>query len=134
MFTTWASPDADSVTAVRHGLANTLQELSLDRDFIDDAELVLGELLVNSIRHARPLDFGRIEVSWDLRDGAVLLRVTDGGGAQAPHIRDGATYESGGRGLRIVDALADRWGVERSATTTTVWAELAVRRTPVGVS
>ncbi|SOD71061.1 anti-sigma regulatory factor (Ser/Thr protein kinase) [Jatrophihabitans sp. GAS493] len=126
MFTTWASPDADSVTAVRHGLARNLQMLSLAPEIIDDAELVLGELLVNSIRHARPLDSGRIEVAWDLRDDAVVLRVTDGGGAETPHVRETGTFESGGRGLRIVQALADRWGVIRSDATSTVWAELAL--------
>jgi hypothetical protein len=54
----------------------------------------------------------------------VLLTVTDGGAEQSPIIRAADGESVNGRGLAIVSALARRWGVERSGTGQSVWAEL----------
>ena len=55
----------------------------------------------------------------------VEVRVTDGGSPQLPRPRTASAEEPDGRGLTIVEALADRWGVDRDGLGQSVWAELS---------
>ena len=41
--------------------------------------MVASELLGNAIRHASPLEDGRVRLRWQVRGGVVDLEVTDGG-------------------------------------------------------
>jgi anti-sigma regulatory factor (Ser/Thr protein kinase) len=94
-----------------------------------DAVSVLAELVGNAVLHADPLPGGVIRVAWRLRPDpagdVVEVRVTDGGAAQAPRVRTIAPDAMDGRGLGIVAALADRWGVDRDGLGQSVWAELS---------
>ena len=94
-----------------------------------DVIAVLAELVGNAVRHADPLPGGVIRVAWRLRTGGaaeiVEVRVTDGGAAHSPHVRTVALEAVDGRGLNIVTALADRWGVDRDGLGQSVWAELS---------
>lgn len=80
---------------------------------VDDAVLVLSELLSNSSRHARPLrDDASVRASWS-RDpeGGLTISVTDGGGPTRPLPATPSVSARGGRGLAIIGALARDWGV-----------------------
>jgi anti-sigma regulatory factor (Ser/Thr protein kinase) len=97
-----------------------------------DAVSVLAELVGNAVLHADPLPGGVIRVAWRLRphpsspDGNVVeVRVTDGGAAGLPRVRTISPDAMDGRGLSIVAALADRWGVDRDGLGQSVWAELS---------
>ncbi|MFC0532979.1 ATP-binding protein [Phytohabitans kaempferiae] len=100
-----------------------------------DAVAVLAELVGNAVRHASPLPGGVVRVAWRLRPAgsvvgverdSVEVRVTDGGAmTEQPRIRAIATDAIDGRGLSIVAALADRWGVDRDGLGQSVWAELS---------
>lgn len=99
-----------------------------------DAVAVLAELVGNAVRHASPLPGGVVRVAWRLRPAGstaestqdtVEVRVTDGGAsADQPRVRAIATDAIDGRGLSIVAALSDRWGVDRDGLGQSVWAEL----------
>lgn len=98
-----------------------------------DAVAVLAELVGNAVRHANPLPGGVVRVAWRLRPAGsegevdrdtVEVRVTDGGASAQPHIRAVATDAIDGRGLSIVAALSERWGVDRDGLGQSVWAEL----------
>lgn len=92
---------------------------------LDDARLVMSELVANALTHARPLKDDTIAVSWVLQDDALRLSVTDGGSPVSdPAPRAASGLATGGRGLGIVGTLAQRWGVESADDATTVWAEL----------
>ena len=71
------------------------------------------------------------------RDNGVTLRieVTDAQGDRLPVLRE-EPYGESGRGLLLVDALADRWGIlPGPGPCKTVWAELTLpgrSRTNVG--
>src|SRR5947199_67823 len=98
----------------------------------DDAALILSEFVTNALRHARALNSGMIRVSWELSpEGLLRIEVTDGGGTTRPSTKPYSMSVSAhaGRGLEIVDRLADRWGSQREegGDEYTVWAELAVR-------
>jgi hypothetical protein len=64
----------------------------------------------------------QVEVAVD--DELVLVRVTDHGGGRVL-LRHPAESEPGGRGLMIVDELAERWDVDYSRTRTSVWVQLS---------
>jgi anti-sigma regulatory factor (Ser/Thr protein kinase) len=126
-----------SVRQARARLAQDLTERDVLGTVVDDAVLILSEFVTNSLRHARALTSDTIRVSWSLSgDGLLRIEVTDGGGTTRPVTKPYSMSVSAqaGRGLEIVDRLADRWGSQReeSGDEYTVWAELAVRARHAG--
>ncbi len=120
---------AQGARVARHRLTGELAE-SITQDLLGDVVAVVAELVGNAIRHARPLPGDVVQVAWRVRSGAlrqwVEVRVTDGGGdPQLPAPRSAGLDAVDGRGLTIVSALADRWGVERDGTGQSVWAQLS---------
>ena len=92
-----------------------------------DAALIASELVANAVRHATPLPSGHLAVEWVLDSASYTISVTDGGSSTDVTVRAAAADDVSGRGLMIVAALAEDWGVssttsERGAETTTVWA------------
>lgn len=83
----------------------------------EDALLVTSELVTNAYRHGR----GTIEVRLKPMNGELLIEVIDEGEPNRVAIRPGSG-DIGGWGLRIVDQLANEWGVRQG--TTHVWARL----------
>ncbi|HEY3008004.1 MAG TPA: ATP-binding protein [Micromonosporaceae bacterium] len=112
----------------RHRLAAELGG-TIRPTLLADAIAVVAELVGNAVRHAQPLPGGVVRVAWRLRPSragdSVEVRVTDGGAADPPHVRRVGPDSLDGRGLTIVAALADRWGVERDGLGQSVWAELS---------
>jgi anti-sigma regulatory factor (Ser/Thr protein kinase) len=113
----------------RHRLATELAG-AVRPALLTDAVTVLAELVGNAIRHADPLPGGVVRVAWRLRPTAesevIEVRVTDGGAGTPPRIRTVGPDALDGRGLNIVAALADRWGVERDGLGQSVWAEVSI--------
>ena len=124
MTSVWIRNTPASAAAVRHFLHEEVEKAGLGREMADDAALLASELVGNSIRHAKALPAGYLNVTWLINGGGVRIQVTDGGGGQRPHVRHVSTASTTGRGLAIVEALADDWGVEEEPTQTTVWAHL----------
>ena len=86
-----------------------------------DAALVVTELFGNAVMHG-PAG-GRVLVGYCLwREGARLV-VCDGGGPGTPRLVHGGELAEGGRGLRVVDSLAARWGSFRLAGAQAVWCD-----------
>lgn len=121
-----------SVGTARRHLITELTCRGVPAPVVDDAALVLSELVGNAVRHGSPLPSGGVEVSWR-RDGAVVhLEVCDGGGGPAGVRAEGgpratsATTAEGGRGLAIVAQIAVTWGRQVRDGVTCVVAELRV--------
>jgi anti-sigma regulatory factor (Ser/Thr protein kinase) len=112
----------------RHRVAGELAG-SISSELLADAVAVVAELVGNAIRHASPLPGDVIRVAWRVRAGVsrqlLEVRVTDGGAVNEPRQRTVGPDAVDGRGLAIVAALADRWGVERDGLGQSVWAELS---------
>ena len=84
-----------------------------------DAQLLVSELVTNSVRHGRaPID---VQVAID--SGGVRIEVADHG-AGVP--QDAPGERTCGYGLGLVKAFADRWGVADDPTV--VWFELRFTR------
>ncbi|MFJ2301916.1 ATP-binding protein [Streptomyces sp. NPDC087787] len=98
----------------------------------DTVTLVVAELAANAVLHGRVpgRDF-ELRLRYDRTAGLVRVEVSDTHPGH-PEIPGSATKPSegtdGGRGLLLVEAVADRWGVDgRTGPGKTVWAECAVR-------
>ncbi|GAA2718789.1 ATP-binding protein [Actinocorallia aurantiaca] len=115
-----------SVSLARRSLNNDLLSWGVSEGVVDDAAVILSELLSNALRHARPLpgDEGGIKISWIRVGDTVELAVTDGGAATEPRKGEPALSSLGGRGLGIVEILSQSWGVRRDDQGSTVWAHL----------
>ncbi len=114
-----------SVRTARTQLAGFLRESGVADSAIDDAVVILSELVTNAVRHARHGPGATLRVEWSLKQRRLRLQVTDAGraGRSRPLHDSGAV---GGRGLSIVAALADSWTLERAEQGTTVTAYLTV--------
>lgn len=98
-----------SVVVVREWVSTWMRSLDCRPEAVEDVRLVVSELLGNAVRHGAGLS-GLLEVSWLLRDDAVVICVADGGaGLQRPPPDYVPLDATGGRGLAIVDALSTRW-------------------------
>lgn len=112
---------AASVPTARRAIAQDLQVRGVPVETIDEAEIVVSELVGNAVRHARPLTDGTVRVHWQVRAKVVELDVTDGGGRTVPKPQHFSPYASSGRGLRIVRSIAHEWGVLDEDRGRTVW-------------
>ena len=115
--------EAASVATVRRTLAADLMTAGVGQTDSADVLVVLSELLGNSVRHARPLAGGNVRVMWRVRPREVEVAVADGGAVTQPRAERPPFAALSGRGLGIVDALAESWGVEGAGTSSQlVWA------------
>jgi anti-sigma regulatory factor (Ser/Thr protein kinase) len=108
---TFTIRDLTAATELRRALAESSPALG---DVLPDAQVVLSELFANAALHGHvPITVEALALP-----GGVHLRVRDcGDGFGMP----GADS----RGLRLIAALAERWGVERErGRGTTVWADI----------
>jgi anti-sigma regulatory factor (Ser/Thr protein kinase) len=80
----------------------------------------VSELVANAVTHANG---GVVRLALLSMPGAVRVEVTNDGGWRYEPVLVPAGSVSG-RGLRIVDQLASRWGSFERAASTTVWFEL----------
>ncbi len=82
--------------------------------------LLVSELVTNAMRHGG----APIRLIADITPSGVRVEVYDGNSDAFPAVRDIAPDAPGGRGLRLVDALADRWGTLESGDGKCVWFEI----------
>lgn len=87
----------------------------------DDAENITAELIANAIPGGRY----RLTLTIDLADRVVRIEVRDNR-TGVPMERHADDYAEDGRGLLIVDTLADDWGYTHRRDGNTVWAELTI--------
>ena len=96
----------------------------LEGGVIADIQLIVSELVTNSVRHSGSDQPVRLR-AW-LRSSGVKVEIADGGLGFVPAGRRPDHISEGGRGLLILEALAERWGVQ-SDTRSRVWFELSPR-------
>ncbi|MEV5607129.1 ATP-binding protein [Streptomyces sp. NPDC052225] len=116
------------VGEARHRMRDQLRSSGVSESVVDDAVLILSELLSNACRHGRPLGDdvvgdGDVRAAWRVDDrGCLTVEVTDGGGPTRPVPATPSVTAHGGRGLNIISALSDDWGVRDDARgEVTVW-------------
>ncbi|MEW2117225.1 ATP-binding protein [Streptomyces sp. NPDC005474] len=94
-------------------------------ELTDCATLLLSELTTNAV-NATTTPGREIGVRFELTGTVLRIEVSDASDAQ-PTPRHAADDDEAGRGLVLVDALADAWGVEpRDTVGKVVWARLTL--------
>ena len=116
-------PDPRAAGAVRRFLREQLGSWGVDDDPIDSAELCASELVNNVIMHAR----SAFQLNVHLEQGVLTVTVRDigrgapeAGDSHAP-VQDDDSMRVFGRGLTLIDAIADRWGSDRDVSGTIAW-------------
>ncbi|HEV2346104.1 MAG TPA: ATP-binding protein [Actinocrinis sp.] len=108
-----------------------------DHTRVDAAELILSEFATNAVLHSRSRELGGVfEIRLELTPGTLRIEVLDEGEpttvdlapedeALAPGEDPSFPYGESGRGLLLVDALADKWGHDSTPEGRLLWwAEL----------
>ena len=111
--------------AARRVIAGWLRD-RVSRPVLNDAQLVISELVTNSVRHCQASPEAVIVVRAQVTRSAVRLEVQDAGEHQQIVARPPDLQAATGFGLNLVQTLSERWGVERNPHGgTRVWAQLA---------
>jgi anti-sigma regulatory factor (Ser/Thr protein kinase) len=111
-----AQPDgpARARRIIAEGLSAVLSPRALD-----DMKLMVSELVTNGIVHGH--EENDVPVMLDLCfNGNIRCAVLEQGPGRFARTRDDARR---GRGLRLVEQLSDRWGMQCSPRRTEVWFE-----------
>jgi len=123
-------PDVNSPAEARRSLEALRPELN--DLLVDDAVLLVSEIVSNSVRHASLDKSDAIQVLVRGSDSMLHVDVIDPGPGFDPERVEPSARE-GGWGLRLLDRLATRWGVERNDVTK-VWFELTASVSPRSAS
>lgn len=92
-----------------------------------DLQLIVSELVTNSVRHAKVGRDGAIMVDVLLLRNRVRLAVADPGSKLLPRVTARRASEPGGLGLSLVEQLSSSWGVAKDGSgVTRVWSELSL--------
>jgi anti-sigma regulatory factor (Ser/Thr protein kinase) len=112
--------DEDASTHARERLTAAL-EGSIAPGRLTDVLLATSELVSNAVRHSGAEDHDSLLLRVDLDQRCVRVEVEDPGpGFDPGEVADRSRAAASGFGLRLVSALADRWGVD-SRRPTRVW-------------
>lgn len=117
-------------------MLDRLREWHIASESCDDAQLLVSELFTNAVRHTAS---EKVSCMLWLSGLRLRLEVADqGGGAQPVRPPDDDAFDTdgeSGRGLLLVSALADSWGVRPEGGGHdngghAVWAEMPCTRAP----
>ena len=113
-------PELRSIRTARLFVGEHCRLAGLSPERCDDALLLASELVTNAVLH------GRSEVCVEVEERGAVLRVSvldENSRHPAPVAEDPDALD--GRGLALVEALSQRWGVEDRPLGKAVWFELA---------
>ena len=117
------APDATSIRAARRFVLDGLGDAA--QDLRDAISVMVSELAMNAVQYACTT----FVVSIDLTGDSLRVAVTDSGGGSPEAQPLPPASSPPGRGLFLVDRLADEWGVSPAADgpERTVWFRVAMR-------
>lgn len=116
-----------AVPAARHWVLGVATRAGLDAELVAVVNLLTSELVANAVLHGAGRD---VDIRVGVGDGLFTVAVSDTGD-RLPVVRTTGPEVPGGQGMRLIDMLATRWGVDpRPTGGKTVWFTLAVHATP----
>jgi anti-sigma regulatory factor (Ser/Thr protein kinase) len=104
-------------------MSRHLDARGVDSDVADCAVLLVSELVTNAIVHGEP----PVELLVRMPDDYLHVEVHDADREAPVHLPRAAPppqERMGGRGLRLVQALASRWGLAEDESSKWVWFEI----------
>ncbi|MGW4041662.1 ATP-binding protein [Streptomyces sp. NPDC004721] len=122
---TWELPflaEAEEVAALRRMLRLHLELWGL-HEVSEAAQLCVSELVANVIKHVGPATPATLAV---FMNGTYLrIEVHDPDPRALPVLADADSSAETGRGIALIDAITDRWGVDLTAGRKATWCELS---------
>ena len=91
---------------------------------LDEATLLVGELATNAVEHTATGNGGQFDVIIYRDETLIIIAVKDEGSDNAPVTRPLDELAEDGRGLRLIELIADRWGYCGNEHGRTIWLEL----------
>ncbi|CAL9551861.1 ATP-binding protein [Streptomyces sp. enrichment culture] len=122
-------PDPSEVGRARRWARSRLagSGIRADEPLAETLVLLVSELVTNAVVHTGRSAVLRLvlpgTVAGEAEEATVRLEVDDASD-RAPVPRCAGGEATGGRGLALVDGLADRWGWSREGTGKRIWCEL----------
>ena len=118
-------PVGSSVQDGRRFATATLTEWAVPPEIVQDATLIVSELLTNAIVYGTPPIRLRLRKTAD----ELAIEVDDAASAMPRKLRATPT-DLHGRGLAIVADIGSRWAARPDGYGKTVWSTLAIPRSP----
>ncbi|MFE0674437.1 SpoIIE family protein phosphatase [Streptomyces sp. NPDC058867] len=119
---TVAQDEPERVAVARQQLRELLHDWASD-DQVDSAVLLLSETLTNVLVHTEAEALLRAEVRGEAGRRRMRVTVSDTSD-DLPHKRRPGELASSGRGLVLIELLADVWGVDPRGEGKSIWFEL----------
>jgi anti-sigma regulatory factor (Ser/Thr protein kinase) len=100
------------------------EELSsrLPDGVMEDIKLMVSELVAGGVVHGRAETDDPVVLDVVI-NGSICCRVLDHGTSLAKRVGGGGPSQWRGWGLRVIEQLSDRWGMQCSPDRTEVWFE-----------
>lgn len=109
----------ESARLARSALRNTIEGWNI-ADPIDDALLIVSELVTNAFRYGT----GPLVLHLTVEDGYLVIGVQDSDPAGTPSLKDVPDTQPDGRGLKLISAIASHWGWDQANGMKIVWAQI----------
>jgi anti-sigma regulatory factor (Ser/Thr protein kinase) len=117
-----AQDEPERIATARRHLRELLHDWT-DPEQVDSAVLLLSEMVTNVLVHTDAEALLLAEVSAEAGERRLRVEVTDAGD-DLPHRRRPGELASSGRGLMLIELLADEWGVDPRGKGKSIWFEL----------
>ncbi|MDQ0795335.1 SpoIIE family protein phosphatase [Streptomyces sp. B1I3] len=119
---TIAQAEPERIAAARQQLRELLHDWS-DGEQVDSAVLMVSEMATNVLVHTDGDALLVAEVSGERGERRLRVEVADSSD-ELPHKRRPGEMASSGRGLMLMEMLADAWGVDPQGEGKCIWFEL----------
>ncbi|MDF3301031.1 SpoIIE family protein phosphatase [Streptomyces tropicalis] len=119
---TVAQAEPERVSVARQQMRELLHDWASGEQ-VDSAVLLLSEMLTNVLVHTDTDALLLAEVAGEEGERRLRVEVSDSGD-DLPHKRRPGELASSGRGLVLIELLADAWGVDPRGHGKTIWFEL----------
>jgi anti-sigma regulatory factor (Ser/Thr protein kinase) len=119
------APDHLAPSKARELLARVLED-QIGSEWLARAQLALSEVVTNAVRHGAISGSSLIRLLIERTEHIVTVKVIQPGpGPERPsNVNMPDPWSTSGYGLGIIDAVADRWGVQLDPPS--VWFELRI--------
>ncbi|MGW3085892.1 ATP-binding SpoIIE family protein phosphatase [Streptomyces sp. NPDC001108] len=119
---TIAQAQPERIAAARQHLRDLLHDWA-DPEQVDSAVLMISEMATNVLVHTDGDALMLAQATGEHGERLLRVEVSDGS-AELPHKRRPGEMASSGRGLVLMEMLADAWGVDPRGAGKSIWFEL----------
>ncbi|MCT2589811.1 ATP-binding protein [Streptomyces sp. N2-109] len=124
-YTTLLPADTAWLSGVRRLTSARLRHWGLGSGTVEDAVLIADELFANAVQHGSASARDEVSLSLALGHGELRIAIADTS-SLTPRCRQPSEDEECGRGLLLIEAVADKWGTEPVGCGKATWAVLVL--------